>query len=265
MGPRPDDEALAGAGLRRRGALPHPEEVRDRTALKDVVPARAVEALHRHGAVAVRDLPPAPVLVVPLVFHPIAEVGSRLGRRRKTQDRIGIHGQGPEPAAHLRPSPGQLSTHRVLGQAGRPGRGKELHQRSALVCPSLVVLGGGHVREDRDQVGRSRACRQHLRRPDVGPAEHTDSPVGSLERRRPLDGVEAVARLVAEGIELALRVVSPARVLENDDVPVRREAEHLSPGSFGCTAFAGAAPGIAPPPSGCRRPQGAGRRRAWGP
>lgn len=91
----------------------------------------------------------------------------------------------------------------------------------ALVGPAFVIFRSGHVGIDGQEVRRLGGGGEHLRGAHVGTAEHTDLPIRIGQSGRPLHRVVAVLRFVAEGVELAARVETAARVLEDDHVTVR--------------------------------------------
>ena len=60
---------------------------------------------------------------------------------------------------------------------------------------------------------------EHLGCSNVRPAEHSDSSIGIRQRGSPLYRVITVIRFVLENVPLTFGGVSPAHVLENDNVP----------------------------------------------
>ena len=102
----------------------------------------------------------------------------------------------------------------------RRPRGVEAQfEGSALVGPAVVVVGGGDVGRDGDQVPRPGDGAQPLRRPDVGRANHADPAGGPRLRGGPLHGVVPVVDVVNEAIELPAGGEAPAGVLDNQGEP----------------------------------------------
>ena len=97
MRPRTHHEALAGRGRRR---LSHADVVVQR-ALRNVVPSTRMERLDIHLRVVIRDLPGAPVVVVPFVIHPIAKVGGEFRSRGYFQDAVGFYRQLSHPRLRI--------------------------------------------------------------------------------------------------------------------------------------------------------------------
>ena len=115
----------------------------------------------------------------------------------------------------------------VLDETGGPGAGEPLHEGPALVGPTVVVFGGRHIREDRDQVRRSADGSEHLRGADVGAAVHADLAVGAGELGRPFHRVVAVLAFIPKGVELAAGVEATTRILHDHEVAVRGELAGL--------------------------------------
>src|SRR6185312_2084373 len=111
---------------------------------------------------------------------------------------------------------------RVLRETGSPGFVEPLLERSALVGPVLVIVRRGHQRADASQMRWRGDGGQHLRRADIGAAEHSNFSVGIGQGGGPLNRVVAVAGLVHERRPVAARCVAPARVLNDYNVtPLR--------------------------------------------
>ena len=231
--PRPEQQPLPVAGLRSGRLRLQAEVVLDRTPQEQVVPAATVQRFHRHLGVMVGDLDLAPVVVARLVRDPVAEVGRDVGGRGQVEERVGRDRRRPLPIEETLLLPRlRLPPQRVDGEARRPGGGEPLHQRAVLVRPALVVLGGGDVGEDRDQVRGMGRRGQHLRGAHVRPAPHADLSVGVRQRGRPLHGVVSVLRLVPERIELALGVEAAPHVLPDHHVTGGGQAAGLPDAPF---------------------------------
>src|SRR6185295_7061035 len=71
---------------------------------------------------------------------------------------------------------------------------------------------------------RGRESREHLGRADVRSAEHADFAVRVGKRRRPFDRIVAIEALVFEWIEITIRCVAPARVLDDHHISASRRA-----------------------------------------
>ena len=224
MAPGTEEEPLAFARFEASPLLAQAAVVLDRALQEQVVPPSRVQAFHGHLPEVVPHADGFPIVVVALVLDPVPVVGRDLAGNREVQKPEALHGQGRGPVSPSRRGPGEPAG-RVLRQDRRPARGEPLHEGPRLVRPALVVFGRGHVGEDRGEVRRVGGRGQHLGRPDVGPSEHADLAVRIGQGRRPLHGIVAVPPLAAERVELALRVVPPARVLEHDHVTVRREQD----------------------------------------
>ena len=98
---------------------------------------------------------------------------------------------------------------------------------AAAVDPLAVVVGRGLTNELRLQVWRPAQGRPVLGSAGVGAADHADLAVAPRLRRRPLDGIVAVAQdtgaVVAEGVEVPLGGKTAAHVLNDDDVAAAGE------------------------------------------
>src|SRR4029077_14374867 len=82
---------------------------------------------------------------------------------------------------------------------------------------------GGDYRADSGEMRGVSDGGEHLRRADVGPANHADFAVGIRQGGDPLDGVVPVLDFVPEGIPLAFGGVATANVLHTDNVAVSGE------------------------------------------
>ena len=102
--------------------------------------------------------------------------------------------------------------------ADGPGLLEREREGAALVAPAVVVVRGGHRRRDRGQVRRLLGGGEPLGGADVGEAVHADLAARARQGGGPLDRVVAVLHLVPERVELALRGVGAAHVLDDDDV-----------------------------------------------
>ena len=91
-------------------------------------------------------------------------------------------------------------------------------ERSALVGPALVVVGGRNARSDRLQMRRPGAGCQPLGGAHVGAAEHADVAVAPVLGGNPLDRVVAVVGLVDERVPLPLGLEPSAAILNDHRV-----------------------------------------------
>lgn len=114
-----------------------------------------------------------------------------------------------------------MAIQRILRKAGRPGFVEPLFERAALIGPVAVIVTRGDDGANAREVRRMRDGGQHLRCAHIGSAQHSDSAIGVRERGGPFNGVVAVVRFVLEGVPFAVRRISPANILDDDDIPVR--------------------------------------------
>src|SRR6185369_4961246 len=65
--------------------------------------------------------------------------------------------------------------------------------------------------------------REHLRCSDIRTAKHPDFSVRLLQLCSPLNRVETIGALIAKWIKLSTRCKATTRVLQNDDITMRRQ------------------------------------------
>ena len=95
-------------------------------------------------------------------------------------------------------------------------------ERASLIDEIVVSAGVGGRRLDGDQMRRTHLRRLQCRRRQIAHAVHADLAIRIGQLRGPLDRVESVLGLIVRPGH-AVRRVASARVLDDDDVPLRDE------------------------------------------
>ncbi len=222
-------------------SLPHPHEVADRPFLEDVVPAAGDQGRHLDARPLRLDVEVGPVVVVGGPGEPLVVVGGDVAVAPEPRE-VG-EGEPPHPVVEqllapfgderadllegLRPRHAAGLEPPLQGVGGEGLRGPAQREPqvegAALVRPALVVVRRAVVGGDGHEVRRPLDRRLPLREPDVRAADHAHLAVRPGPRGRPLHRVVAVRRLLAHGVELALRAVAPAGVLVERGVAPRGE------------------------------------------
>ncbi len=176
--------------------------------------------------VVVRDgvAPLAPVVVVVAVGEEVQHPALVAGE--ETQGGGARPQGGPRhPLPHSLVSPLQRRSQPRVGQGLFAGGGhaEGVDQEALLQGPvvahgAVVVVGGPHGDDHRPQVGRVEGGQGALVAPGVGAPHRPHLPVAPLLPGQPLHGVEAVRRLVREGVPLPLAGEPPADVLHGAGV-----------------------------------------------
>src|SRR5215469_8136986 len=113
----------------------------------------------------------------------------------------------------------------------RPGFVEPLLKCPTLVCPTVVVVRGSHVRSDACKMWRLSDCRQILCGANVRSTEHPHFSVRVRERGCPFHSVVTVIRFVLECVELTFRSVPAAHVLNDHNVSAGRATPSKAAGA----------------------------------
>ena len=238
MAPGTEEQPLARTGALGRRVLTQTGVIMQRAGFEQVVPSTHVQRGNGNAIVMGDDVAAAPVFTVVRMGQPILEVGrqpfeleqrqfhQRHMRERPPQPLHAVQDVLPFGFALFggKRQAVQLTQGEILRG---PRRDESKPERSALVYPSVVEIGGAYDRADCRQMRRSGNRGQQLTGADVRGAEHSDLFIAPGLPGAPFDGVIAVLDIAEERQEFAIRRESAAAVLNYDGVARFDRVKHV--------------------------------------